>query len=49
MGYVDGQVVLEGMMMNYNASGFYEKWVTDYWCAIWAKAASKSISTTRCL
>ena len=30
MGYGDGQVSLEGMMMNFDASRFYEKWVRDW-------------------
>ena len=30
MGYGDGQVPLEGMMMNFDASRFYEKWVRDW-------------------
>jgi len=30
MGYGDGQVSLEGVMMNFDASRFYEKWVRDW-------------------
>lgn len=30
MGYGDGQVSLEGMMMNFDASRFYEKWGRDW-------------------
>ena len=30
MGYGDGQVSLAGMMMNFNAAGFYEKWARDW-------------------
>ncbi len=30
MGYGDGQVSLEGMMMNFDASRFYEKWARDW-------------------
>jgi alpha-L-rhamnosidase len=30
MGYGDGQVSLEGMMMNFDASAFYEKWGRDW-------------------
>ncbi len=30
MGYGDGQVALQGMMMNFDASAFYAKWVDDW-------------------
>ena len=34
MGYGDGQVALQGMMMNFNAAGFYTKWVRDWRLAL---------------
>lgn len=30
MGYGDGQVFLEGMMMGYDSNRFFEKWITDW-------------------
>jgi len=30
MGYGDGQVALQGMMMNFDAANYYEKWVQDW-------------------
>jgi len=30
LGYGDGQVSIEGMMMNFKADAFYEKWVADW-------------------
>jgi alpha-L-rhamnosidase len=30
MGYGDGQVFLEGMMMGYDSNRFFEKWLTDW-------------------
>ena len=34
MGYGDGQVALQGMMMNFNSSDFYTKWVRDWRLAL---------------
>ena len=34
MGYGDGQVALQGMMMNFNAANFYTKWVQDWRLAL---------------
>jgi alpha-L-rhamnosidase len=30
MGYGDGQVAIQGMMMNFDAAGFYAKWAQDW-------------------
>jgi alpha-L-rhamnosidase len=34
MGYGDGQVAVQGMMMNFDASHFYSKWVRDWRLAL---------------
>jgi alpha-L-rhamnosidase len=34
MGYGDGQVALQGMMMNFDAANFYAKWVQDWRLAL---------------
>lgn len=34
MGYGDGQVAVQGMMMNFEAAGFYTKWVRDWRLAL---------------
>ena len=34
MGYGDGQVALQGMMMNFNTANFYSKWAQDWRLAL---------------
>jgi alpha-L-rhamnosidase len=34
MGYGDGQVALQGMMMNFNSANFYSKWVREWRLAL---------------
>lgn len=34
MGYGDGQVALQGMMMNFDSSNFYSKWLRDWRLAL---------------
>lgn len=34
MGYGDGQVALQGMMMNFDSANFYSKWVCDWKLAL---------------
>ncbi len=34
MGYGDGQVAIQGMMMNFDAANFYTKWVRDWRLAL---------------
>ena len=38
MGYGDGQVALQGMMMNFDAANFYAKWVRDWRLALERKS-----------
>ncbi|TAE74754.1 MAG: hypothetical protein EAZ65_02740 [Verrucomicrobia bacterium] len=40
MGYGDGQVALQGMMMSFNAANFYTKWVEDWRLALEKKNES---------
>jgi len=40
MGYGDGQVALQGMMMNFNAAHFYTKWAQDWRFALEKKNES---------
>ncbi len=40
MGYGDGQVALQGMMMNFNAANYYTKWAQDWRLALEKKNES---------
>ena len=43
MGYGDGQVALQGMMMNFDAANFYSKWVRDWRLALERKTRTSAL------
>ena len=46
MGYGDGQVALQGMMMNFDAANFYTKWVRDWRLGPGAEARALALHRT---